>query len=321
MGSADERIALCKMPILSVRRTRGRQPRSRMASHIPLIEDDHLIGIDGRPLAPLPINAWSGLPFEVHPHMRKGEVAHRFNPHPLLLVHVRSFGRARIRSGRQVFDLALAPGHVDVFSAHFHMDHATWDCTPGEIMAVEIDPERARSYLHDDTPPVDPATRLSTRDAVLESLCVCMRAEVEAGCASGRLYAEGLSLAVLGRLSACYGAERVPQNGTRKLSPMQLGQTLEFIDAHLAGDLSVGMLARQVDMSPHTFLRLFKASVDTTPHDFVMSQRIRRAEVLLSGDLSLREIASAVGFSSHSHFTDTFRRRTGRTPSQARRHD
>jgi hypothetical protein len=46
-----------------------------MASHIPLLEDDRVIGLDGKPLAPLPINDWSGLPFETHPHMRKGEVA------------------------------------------------------------------------------------------------------------------------------------------------------------------------------------------------------------------------------------------------------
>jgi AraC family transcriptional regulator len=201
------------------------------------------------------------------------------------------------------------------------MDHATWDCTPGEIMAVEIDPERAQSYLHDDAPLPDPATRLSTRDPVLESLCLCMRAEVDAGCGSGRLYAEGLSLAVLGRLSACYGGGSAPAIGVRKLSAKQLGQTTDFIDAHLSGDLSVGMLARLLKMSPHTFARLFKASLETTPHDFVMSRRIRRAEVLLSSDRPLNEIASALGFSSHSHFTETFRRRTGRTPSQARRRD
>ena len=67
-----------------------------MASHIPLFEDDHVIGLDGKPLAALPVNDWAGLPFEVHPHMRKGEVAHRYNPHPLLLVHVRSHGRSRV---------------------------------------------------------------------------------------------------------------------------------------------------------------------------------------------------------------------------------
>ncbi|HEX4235544.1 MAG TPA: hypothetical protein VH041_14710 [Caldimonas sp.] len=54
-----------------------------MASHIPLVEKGRVIGIDGKELAPLPVNPWAGLPFEVHPHMRKGEVADRYNPHAL----------------------------------------------------------------------------------------------------------------------------------------------------------------------------------------------------------------------------------------------
>ncbi len=114
-----------------------------------------------------------------HPHMRQGEVAHRYNPHPLLLVRVGSHARSRIRSGHAVFDLRLEPGQVDVFSAGFRMDHGWWDCTPGEVLAIDIDPERARTYLHDDAVAVDPPTRLSVRDPILERLSTCMRSEVE----------------------------------------------------------------------------------------------------------------------------------------------
>ncbi len=294
-----------------------------MASHIPLIEMDHVIGLDGKPLAPLPVNAWAGLPFEIHPHMRKGEVAHRYNPHPLLLVHVRSHGRSRIRSGQTVFELALAPGQVDVFCAGFHMDHGSWDCTPGEVMAVEIDPERARSFLHDDACAIDPTTRLSVRDPVLERLFACMRSEVDTGCASGRMFAEGLSLSLLARLAACYGAAAgvKPDRPARKLSSQQLQQTVEFIDAHIGADLSVATLAGRLGMSPYTFSKLFKAKVESSPHSFVLSRRIQRAELMLGGPLALSEIALSVGFASQSHFTEAFRRRTGRTPSKARRRD
>src|SRR4051812_20671837 len=171
-----------------------------MPSHIPLLEEDHVIGLDGKPLAPLPVNAWAGLPFEVHPHMRKGEVAHRYNPHPLLLLRLRAHGRARIRSGPSVFDLSLAPGQIDMFSAGFHMDHGWWDCSPGEVLAVDLDPERVHSSFAEETDAIDVRTRLSVRDPVLEALFACIRCEVDSGCASGRLFAEGLSLAVLARL-------------------------------------------------------------------------------------------------------------------------
>lgn len=290
-----------------------------MASHIPLVEDDHVIGLDGKPLAPLPVNAWAGLPFEVHPHMRRGEVARRYNPHPLVLVHVRSHGRLRIRSGQTVFDLILAPGHVDVFSAGFRMDHASWDCTPGEVLAVEIDPERVRAYLHDDAVAVDPPTRLAVRDPVLEQLLASMRSEVDCGCPSGKLFAEGASLALLARLCTCYGVAAAPPRPARKLSPRQLQETVDFIEAYIDADLSVATLASQVAMNPYTFARLFKATFDVAPHSFVLSRRLLRAEVLLNGGLSLSDIALAAGFASQSHFTETFRRRTGRTPLVARR--
>jgi len=291
-----------------------------MPSHIPLVQDDHVIGLDGKPLAPLPVNAWSGLPFEVHPHMRKGEVSHRYNPHALLLVHQRSRGRALIRSGLTLYDLALEPGHVDVFSTGFRMDHASWDCTPGEVLAIEVDPERARSYLHDDLT-LDPATTLATRDPVIERLSACMRCEVDAGCASGRLFAEALSLALLARLGARYCAREARHPPARKLASRQLQDTIEYIEAHIADDLSVSALACRLDLSPYTFAKLFKAAVDVPPYSFVLSCRLRRAEQLLAGELSLSEIALAVGFASQSHFTEAFRRRTGRTPAQARRRD
>ncbi len=294
-----------------------------MASHIPLVEEDHVIGLDGKPLAPLPVNAWAGLPFEIHPHMRKGEVAHRYNPHPLLLVHVRSHGRSRIRSGQTVFDLALAPGQVDVFCAGFHMDHGCVGLHAGRGAWRSRSTPSARAASCTTTRrAIDPTTRLSVRDPVLERLFACMRSEVDTGCASGRLFAEGLSLSLLARLAACYGSAR-RQAGPAGAQALvaQLQQTVEFIEAHIGADLSVATLASQLGMSPYTFAKLFKAKVESSPHSFVLSRRIQRAELLLGGALSLSEIALSVGFASQSHFTEAFRRRTGRTPSKARRRE
>lgn len=290
-----------------------------MASHIPLLEDDRVIGLDGKPLALLPVNDWSGLPFEIHPHMRKGEVAHRYNPHPLLLVHLGAHGRSRIRSGSMVYELLLAPGQIDMFSSGFPMDYGWWDCTPGEVLAVELDPERVRAFAHDDLGNVEPRTQLSTRDPILERLCGCVRAEVDAGCPSGKVFAEGISLALLSRLRSRYAVAAPAPHAPRTLSRQQLQRAVEFIDANLGADLSVTRLSAQVGMSPYSFSKLFKAATETTPHDFVLSSRIRQAAMLLGTTMSLSEVALAVGFANQSHFTEAFRRRTGRTPAQARR--
>jgi AraC family transcriptional regulator len=289
-----------------------------MASHIPLVEDDHVIDLDGKPLSPLPVNGWSGLPFEVHPHMRKAEVAHRYNPHPLVLVRQGTHGRSRIRSGPCVFDLVLAPGQVDVFSSGFHMDHGWWDCTPGEVLAVELDPERVHASWGEEAHPFDLPTRLSVRDPVLQTLVTCIRMEVESGCATGRLFAEGHSLSLLARLGECHGRKELRRPASRRLSRRQLQDVVDYVDANLTADLSLAALARQVSMSPYSFAKLFKVSAGVTPHRFVLSRRLQRAEMLLRGEASLSEIALSVGFASQSHFTEAFRRRTGRTPWRAR---
>lgn len=54
-------------------------------------------------------------------------------------------------------------------------------CTPGEVLAVGIDPERAHRYVHDDIRAVDLSTLLSARDDVLERLFACIKAEVDGG--------------------------------------------------------------------------------------------------------------------------------------------
>lgn len=290
-----------------------------MASHIPLVEDDRVIGLDGKPLAPLPVNAWSGLPFEVHPHMRQAEVARRTNPHPLLLVHQNSRGRSRICSGRDVYEVEVAPGFVDVFAAGFRMDHARWDCTPGQILAVDVDPGLVRRLLGDDERAPRPPTRLAQRDTVLARLLACIKSEVDGGCGSGRLFAEGLSLAILSRLAAYGAPEADPSPPARALSPSEVKRAIGFIDANLGAELSVSALADLLGMSASTFARLFKTTVGLTPHRFVLSRRVRRAETLLAGELTISAIALATGFSSQSHFTEAFRRSTGRTPAEARR--
>lgn len=290
-----------------------------MASHIPLLEDDRLIGLDGKPLAPSPVNRWPGLPFEVHPHLRQAEVAHRCNPHPLLLVHVGVHGRSRIRSGARVYDLLLAPGQVDVFAACFWMEHGWWDCTPGEVFAVDVDPQQASALLHDDAGPIEPCTLLSARDPILERLCGCIRAEVDAGCLSGRLFAEGMSLSLLSRLVGQYGASSPASTAPRRMAAQQRQRTVDFIDAHLGCELSLKRLASVLEMSPFRFAKLFRSSFETTPHDYVLTRRIQRATILLAGDLPLSEIAQRTGFASQSHFTEVFRCRTGVTPARWRR--
>jgi len=88
---------------------------------------------------------------------------------------------------------------------------------------------------------------------------------------------------------------------------------------HLREPLTVAHLARQVHMSPRTFARWFATHTGTTPHQWLTSQRLTRAQELLERTgYGIEQVAADVGLAPmmlRRHFT----RRWGITP-QAYRH-
>src|SRR2546426_4648811 len=105
----------------------------------------------------------------------------------------------------------------------------------------------------------------------------------------------------------------------RGLSPGAKRRVLEYMDAHFDEPLTLESLARVAGLSVHHFARAFRQSTGEPPHQFLLRRRIERAtEMLKQPELSLSEIALAVGFSDHSHFARHFRRLVGMTPGAAR---
>jgi AraC family transcriptional regulator len=99
----------------------------------------------------------------------------------------------------------------------------------------------------------------------------------------------------------------------------KLRQTIDYINANLERNLSLLELAELVQMSPHYFARLFKQSTGISPHQYMLTCRIEKAQKLLTKqDLSLAEISLQVGFHDQSRFTSMFRKHTGVTPKKYR---
>ena len=73
-------------------------------------------------------------------------------------------------------------------------------------------------------------------------------------------------------------------------------------------------------LSQYHFIRAFKSTVGLPPYQYVLSERVRRAKGLLSKpDLSLGDVALAVGFSDASQLNRVFRKFVGGTPTSYRR--
>lgn len=74
-------------------------------------------------------------------------------------------------------------------------------------------------------------------------------------------------------------------------------------------------LARAVELSPFHFLRIFSNVHGMTPHQYLVSCRLRRAAEMLCADAaSITEVAHECGFADLSNFVRTFRRAAGVPP-------
>jgi AraC family transcriptional regulator len=93
-----------------------------------------------------------------------------------------------------------------------------------------------------------------------------------------------------------------------------------YIDRHFNSEITLTTLAGVSGLSVFRLAHVFRAAVGVSPHQYLLRVRIGRAiELLCAGSMSALEIALEVGFQSASHFSSTFGRLTGVTPSEYRR--
>jgi len=97
----------------------------------------------------------------------------------------------------------------------------------------------------------------------------------------------------------------------------RLRPAMDYIDARLSEKLSVSELSALMNMSYTHFIKTFKKAVGMSFTEFVVQQRIKKAEqMLLTGRHSIAEVAESVGMSNLGHFYDSFRQYNGCSPKQ-----
>ncbi|HEX6240248.1 MAG TPA: AraC family transcriptional regulator [Polyangiales bacterium] len=155
------------------------------------------------------------------------------------------------------------------------------------------------------------------RDPRIEHIAWALEDERRSGYENGALYRESLGLALSVHLLRRYAAPRPIQGG---LSPARLRRLTEYIDAHLAQELSLGELASIAGVSATHLKAQFRQSTGQPVHQYVMRQRVDRARHLLEEtELSISQIALDTGFAHQSHLARCMRRLLGTTPSGVRR--
>jgi AraC-like DNA-binding protein len=113
--------------------------------------------------------------------------------------------------------------------------------------------------------------------------------------------------------SALYSEHKFPWYAER------IHAARERLDADFERDHTVSALARSVGMSAFHFARIFAELVGCPPHRYHTERRLTAAREMLNQGRSVTETCFACGFNNLSHFSRSFTRRFGASPSHVTR--
>jgi AraC family transcriptional regulator len=264
---------------------------------------------------------WNGLIAERYRH---SPAEHHFPPLPedTVSVYLGQPVRSVRWSGDGIHEGLTSKGDVTVKAsgqpAGWHFDKDV------DLLVMRFAPAFLRDVAEENglnAEAVELRASFDRRDDAVEHIGLAMLAEMEAGGAGGRVYGDSLATALATHLLRNHGAwlqTVADQRGG--LHKNTLRRVTDFVNDNLSMDLGLSEMAGAANLSLYHFSRQFKRSTGLSPHRYVIVCRVKRARELLSGtDLSVGDIANAVGFTHQSHLAHHVRRHFGVPPSSLRR--
>lgn len=180
-----------------------------------------------------------------------------------------------------------------------------------------------------------PRHRASVQHAIISATgftTLCIREAITAGISTETAYAIGdgyiesmaqcKSLSELTSLTLSMYEDflfRVRKHRTNPKVSSQIRSCRDYIELHAEQEFYLGDLARQVGYSEYYLSRKFKKEMGVSVSAYIRLVRVERARLMLvSTSVPIAQIADTLHFSSSSHFSQTFREITGKTPQQYR---
>lgn len=239
----------------------------------------------------------------------------------LIAIHVgRPVRLECTRAGKSHFGTAIH-GDIDIVPTQ---TPALWENKEKDtVLLCSLPPELLRAAaegMNFNPDQVEIRNRFQTRDIQMEHIGWALKAEMERGYPSGRLYVDSLAMAMAARLIQGHSSVAKQAEAPRgAMHGHRLKRVLAFIEEHLADDLSLEMIAAAAGVSaPHCKV-LFRRALGMPVHQYVISRRIDRAATLLKdGKLPISQIALDAGFSHQSHLARHMRRVMGVSPAELR---
>lgn len=262
-----------------------------------------------------------------HHRFLPGETAFPPLPGHLVNLHLGAPTRVVTRREGAGWEGTQPRGNVEVFSAGRATEQAIEGISEDvSVLLGEGFFRRVAEQAGVDPGQVEVMDRFDARDENVEWILLSLMPELGTDGLGGKLYVQSLATALAVHLLRRYSSlgnsarRRVTAEPRRVLPSRSLDLALDYIDANLAGDLSLTGISTVASVSPRQLLRLFKASTGLPPYQYVIQRRVERARTLLSEtDLPLWEVAESCGFAHQQHLSTHFKRLAGVSPGRYRR--
>lgn len=152
----------------------------------------------------------------------------------------------------------------------------------------------------------------------VEHVITALMQDLEAGHPAGPIAGDALVTALLLHLDGAGARAPLPRPGAlgRRLDPVR-----DYIEDNLARPLQLAELAALAGVGVRRFGAIFHAETGCSPQVYVLRRRVERAKALLrDSELSLAEIAYAVGFTDPGQLSRVFSQHAGVNPGAYRSH-
>lgn len=152
--------------------------------------------------------------------------------------------------------------------------------------------------------------------AAVVSLLANFISEIEGKRPGYKAMAVSLFIQAMGVIARCHEHINTPP-----LLLSRIEQTLDFIGAHHDENISVDQLAHIAYMSRSSYQRSFGKLMNTSPIDYLIKFRIRKASSLLlyHPEMNVTEIGLLAGFTDSNYFSRMFKKILGYAPRDFRR--
>lgn len=264
---------------------------------------------------------WGGLVVEQH-HYPPGELhSPRLSDHVAALYLGQSLRSVRWRDD-VVHQGPTVKGNVTLKVAGQDAGWR-WD-KAADILHLQLRPEFVYRVAEENNLDADRGVLLGSFDETdpqIEHIGLALQAELRAGAPNGRVYGDALATALAAHLLQEYGSRpQAVRDSDGGLPESALRRLADYVGDNLHRNLTLSELAGVEHLSTYHFSRMFKRSTGFSPYRYVIQRRVERAKELLSGtDLTVTEVARAVGFSHQGHLAYHTKRVLGVLPTSLRR--